>query len=109
MWQAADNGRAAGVVRYELASLLDLYAEDVDALELHALRLNSLRLHAVNRAQYPRFYRGRYRLAMSLEMVSDPAHPPLGAKDMKTTLDDILKILRQAGLTTTRAGRRGRR
>jgi hypothetical protein len=100
MWQAADSGRAAGVVRYELASLLDLYAEDVDALELHALRLNSLRLHAVNRAQYPRFYRGRYRLAMSLEMVSNPAHPPFGAKDTKTTLDDILKILRQAGLTT---------
>jgi hypothetical protein len=100
MWQAADSGRAAGVVRYELASLLDLYAEDVDALELHALRLNSLRLHAVNRAQYPRFYRGRYRLAMSLEMVSNPAHPPFGAKDTKTTLDDILKILCQAGLTT---------
>jgi hypothetical protein len=100
MWQAADNGRAAGVVRYELASLLDLYTKDVDALELHALRLNSLRLHAVNRAQYPRFYRGRYRLAMSLEMVSNPAHPPFGAKDTKTTLDDVLKILRQAGLTT---------
>jgi hypothetical protein len=88
------------VVRYELAQLLDLYAEDVDALELHALRLTSLRLHAMNRAQYPRFYRGRYRLAMSLEMVSNPAHPPFGAKDMKTTLDDTLKILRHAGLTT---------
>jgi hypothetical protein len=100
MWQAADNGRAAGVVRYELASLLDLYAEDVDELALHALRLNSLRLHAINRAQYPRFYRGRYRLAMSLEMVSNPAHAPFGAKDTKTTLDDILKILRNAGLTT---------
>jgi hypothetical protein len=100
MWQAADNGRAAGVVRYELASLLDLYAEDVDALDLHALRLNSLRLHAINRAQYPRFYRGRYRLAMSLEMVSNPGHLPFGAEDTKTTLDDTLKILRQAGLTT---------
>ncbi|MGZ4432365.1 MAG: hypothetical protein ACXVW7_01845 [Trebonia sp.] len=100
MWQAADSGRAAGVVRYELAQLLDLYAEDVDALELHALPLNSLRLHAMNRAQYPRFYRGRYRLAMSLEMVSNPAHPPFGAKDMKSTLDDTLKILRHAGLTT---------
>jgi hypothetical protein len=100
MWQAADNGRAAGVVRYELASLLDLYAEDVDALDLRALRLNSLRLHAINRAQYPRFYRGRYRLAMSLEMVSNPGHLPFGAEDTKTTLDDTLKILRQAGLTT---------
>jgi hypothetical protein len=100
MWQAADNGRAAGVVRYELASLLDLYAEDVDELDLHALRLNSLRLHAMNRAQYPRFYRGRYRLAMSLEMVSNPGHLPFGAEDTKTTLDDTLKILRHAGLTT---------
>jgi hypothetical protein len=100
MWQAAGNGRGAGVVRYELASLLDLYAEDVDALDLHALRLNSLRLHAVNRAQYPRFYRGRYRLAMSLEMVSNPAHLPFGAEDTKTALDETLKILRQAGLTT---------
>ena len=96
MWQAADNGRAAGVVRYELASLLDL---DVDVLALHALRLNSLRLHAMNRAQYPRFYRGRYRLAMSLEMVSNPEHPPFGARDTRTTLDDTLKILRQAGVT----------
>jgi hypothetical protein len=100
MWQAADNGRAAGVVRYELASLLDLYAEDVDALDLHALRLNSLRLHAMNRAQYPRFYRGRYRLAMSLEMVSNTEHLPFAAADTKTTLDDTLKILRQAGVTT---------
>jgi hypothetical protein len=54
----------------------------------------------MNRAQFPRFYRGRYRLAMSLEMVSNPAHPAFSAKDTKTTLDDILKILRQAGLTT---------
>jgi hypothetical protein len=100
IWQAADSGRAAGVVRYELAQLLDLYAKDVDALALHALRLNSLRLHAMNRAQFPRFYRGRYRLAMSLEMVSNPAHPAFSAKDTKAMLDDTLKILRQAGLTT---------
>jgi len=100
MWQAADSGRAAGVVRYELAQLLDLYAKDVDALALHALRLNSLRLHAMNRAQFPRFYRGRYRLAMSLEMVANPAHPAFSAKDTRTALDDTLKILRQAGLTT---------
>jgi hypothetical protein len=99
MWQAADSGRAAGVVRYELAQLLDLYAEDVDPLALHALRLNSLRLHAMNRAQYPRFYRGRYRLAMSLQMISNPVHPAFSAKDTKTALDDTLKILRQAGLT----------
>lgn len=100
MWRTSDSGRAAGVVRYELAQLLDLYAGDVDAMGLHALRLNSLRLHAMNRAQYPRFYRGRYRLAMSLQMVSNPAHPPFGAADTKTTLADVLKFLRQAGLTT---------
>jgi hypothetical protein len=100
MWQAAGNGRAAGVVRYELASLLDLYTKDVDELALHELRLNSLRLHAINRAQYPRFYRGRYRLAMSLQMASNPAHPAFNAKDTKTALDDTLKILRQAGVTT---------
>jgi hypothetical protein len=37
---------------------------------------------------------------MSLQMASNPAHLPFDAKDTKTTLDDILKILRQAGLTT---------
>lgn len=100
MWQAADNSRAAGVVRYELAQLLDLYAGDVDdGLKLHALRLNSLRLHAMNRAQFPRFYRGRYRLAMSLEMACNPEHSPFGAKDAKAALDDTLKILRQVGVT----------
>ena len=103
MWQAADSSRAAGVVRYELAQLLDLYADDAaDALKLHALRLNSLRLHAMNRAQYPRFYRGRYRLAMSLEMACNPDHSPFGAMDAKATLEDTLKILRQAGLTKSK-------
>ena len=33
----------------------------------------ALRLHAVNREQHPRFYRGRYRLSMSLEMIANPA------------------------------------
>jgi hypothetical protein len=60
--------RCAGIVRYELASLYDL-----DGRHLAALRL-----HAINREQYPRFYRGRYRLAMSLEMICNrnSSRPP---------------------------------
>ena len=51
----------SGVSRYELAQLFDLEKDHVKALWLHAK----------NREQYPRFFRGRYRLAMSLEMVAD--------------------------------------
>lgn len=102
MWQAADNSRAAGVVRYELAQLLDLYGEGADAYGLHALRL-----HAMNRAQYPRFYRGRYRLAMSLQMVSNPARPPFRGEGTKDTIDDILDILRQCRLTTRKSAGEG--
>jgi hypothetical protein len=58
----ARGNLCAGVVRYELAQLCDLTGEHVDALLLHA----------ANREQYPRFYRGRYRLAMSLEMLANP-------------------------------------
>ena len=36
--------------------------------------LESLRLHALNREMHPRFYRGRYRLAMSLEMIASLEH-----------------------------------
>jgi hypothetical protein len=76
----------AGVVRYELAQLYDLTAKHVDALLLHA----------VNREQYPRFYRGRYRLAMSLEMLANP-HAELGQIDV-TVLRDALRILARCGL-----------
>jgi hypothetical protein len=58
------NARSAGIVRYELAQLLALRGQ----------HLESLRLHAVNRELHPRFYRGRYRLAMSLEMITNPEH-----------------------------------
>ena len=60
----ADGSQCAGVARYELAHLHDLTGDHVKALKLHAN----------NQEQYPRFYRGRYRLAMSLEMIasSDP-------------------------------------
>jgi hypothetical protein len=53
----------AGVARYELAQLYDLAGEHIKAL----------RLHVINRKDYPRFYRGRYRLGMSLEMIANPA------------------------------------
>lgn len=49
----------AGIVRYELAQLRDLQGRHLEAL----------RLHTVNRVQYPRFLRGRYRFATSLGMV----------------------------------------
>jgi hypothetical protein len=56
--------RTAGIVRYELAQLLALDDQ----------QLESLRLHALNRELHPRFYRGRYRLAMSLEMIASLEH-----------------------------------
>ena len=59
--------RCAGVVRYELAQLEDLERD----------QLAALRLHAMNREQYPRFFRGTYRLCMSLEMIADPEYPDL--------------------------------
>ena len=62
--KVAWSNECAGVVRCDLAHLYDLTGHHSRALELHAN----------NREQYPRFYRGRYRLAMSLEMIasSDP-------------------------------------
>jgi len=78
--------RCAGIVRYELASLYDL-----DGRHLAALRL-----HAINREQFPRFYRGRYRLAMSLEMICNPEFK-LSAADADM-LEEVLDILARCGL-----------
>jgi hypothetical protein len=78
---AARGNLCAGVVRYELAQLYDLTGRHAEALLLHA----------VNREQYPRFYRGRYRLAMSLEMLANP-DVELGVGDV-TTVHDALEIL----------------
>jgi hypothetical protein len=83
------TGRSAGVVRYELASLLDLEGD----------HLGALRLHALNREQYPRFYRGRYRLGMSLEMIASP-ECVLRYDDAKSQLDEILGILNRQDLPT---------
>ena len=72
----------AGVARYELAQLHDLEGYHVEAL----------RLHAINREQYPRFYRGRYRLGMSLEMIANPEFK-LSGKEAAETLQESLSIL----------------
>ena len=60
--KAVCNSPGAGVARYELALLYDLEGRHAEALWLHA----------INREQYPRFFRGRYRLGMSLEMIANP-------------------------------------
>lgn len=51
----------------DLGALLLAQLEDLDRRYLTALRL-----HALNREQYPRFFRGIYRMCMSLEMIADP-------------------------------------
>jgi hypothetical protein len=79
----ADGSQCAGVVRYELAHLHDLTGDHVKALKLHAN----------NQEQYPRFYRGRYRLAMSLEMIaSSDLCTRMSAKE-RVTFAAVLRIL----------------
>jgi hypothetical protein len=90
MWRWASTRRSAGLVKYELASLLDLDGD----------HLAALRLHALNREQYPRFYRGRYRLGMSLEMIASPECVIRYDGDTKSQLDEILGILNRQHLTT---------
>jgi hypothetical protein len=89
----AQGNLCAGVVRYELAQL-DLLTGKHD---------EALLLHAANREQYPRFYRGRYRLAMSLEMLANP-QSGLGEIDM-ATLKKALQILDRCCVTKNAAGK----
>ena len=85
--KATGNNQCAGIVRYELAQLHDLAGNHMAAL----------RLHALNREQHPRFYRGRYRLSMSLEMIANPEFP---LRDTDThMLDETLTILNRCGVT----------
>jgi hypothetical protein len=84
----------AGVVRYELAQLYDLREP--------GRHVEALLLHAVNREQYPRFYRGRYRLAMSLEML---ANPNSGLDIDTATLGKAVRILERCGVTKRGAGK----
>jgi hypothetical protein len=81
--EVADGSQCAGVARYELAHLRDLNGHHVKALELHAN----------NQEQYPRFYRGRYRLAMSLEMIGSSDPCTRMSKEERATFDAVLKIL----------------
>jgi hypothetical protein len=83
------TSRTAGIVRYELAQLLALDGQ----------HLESLRLHALNRELYPRFYRGRYRLAMSLEMITNPEHYLPFDEATLRKLAGILEIISRCGHT----------
>ncbi len=85
------GNRCAGVVRYELAQLHDLGSNHLTALWQHAL----------NREQYPRFFRGRYRLAMSLEMAANPGLTFGNPAAVKYMLNEVLAVLHRCGLTTT--------
>jgi hypothetical protein len=87
--KAAETKRCAGVVSYELAQLHDLGLD----------HLAALRLHAANREQYPRFYRGRYRLGMSLEMIANPGFTITDVPEAERMLDDILGFLNRCGVT----------
>jgi hypothetical protein len=79
----ANGSQCAGVARYELAHLYDLTGHHVKALALHA----------TNQEQYPRFYRGRYRLAMSLEMIASSDPCTRISVEERATLDAVLRIL----------------
>jgi hypothetical protein len=87
LWSVTGADRCAGVVRYELAGLEDLERE----------QLIALRLHAMNREQYPRFFRGTYRLCSSLEMIADPGYTIFNPAAARVVLDETLDILYRAG------------
>lgn len=82
------GNRCAGLVRYELAQLHDLGTR----------HLTALRLHAMNREQYPRFFRGRYRLCMSLEMAANPGLTFSNKEGSRYTAGEVLDVLSRCGL-----------
>lgn len=90
---ALRNSASAGVARHELALLKDLEGCHVAAL----------RLHAINREQYRRFYRSRYRVGMSLEMIADPAFR-FSAEEAEP-FQDALRSLDRCGVTHNAAGK----
>ena len=96
--KVALNNRCAGTARYDLAQLYDLEGRYVEALWLHAL----------NRKQYPRFYRGRYRLGMSLEMIANPQFEPQKETEKKEIilLRQSVDMLAECGLTGAAADKR---
>jgi hypothetical protein len=85
------GNRCAGVVRYELAQLHDLGSN----------HLTALLMHAINREQYPRFFRGRYRLGMSLEMAANRGLTFGNPAAVRYMLTEVLEVLQRCGLTTT--------
>jgi hypothetical protein len=85
------GNRCAGVVRYELAQLHDLGRN----------HLTALRLHAVNREQFPRFLRGRYRLGMSLEMAANRGLTFGNPAAVRYMLTEVLQVLHRCGLTAS--------
>jgi hypothetical protein len=87
--QSAGLVRTAGIIRYELAQLLALRRQHLQALWLHA----------VNRELHPRFYRGRYRLAMSLTMIANPEHYLPDTDETVWLLTETMRILARCGLT----------
>jgi hypothetical protein len=89
LWSVTGADRCAGVVRYELAGLEDMERE----------QLIALRLHAMNREQYPRFFRGTYRLCMSLAMVANPEYTIFNPAAARVILNETLDILYRAGRT----------
>jgi hypothetical protein len=93
LWESASTFRSAGVAKYELAQLL--------VLDDH--HLAALRLHAMNLDEHPRFYRGRYRLGMSLEMIASPKPKLRDDDDPRRQLDEILGVFTRRGLPV-RAG-----
>jgi hypothetical protein len=88
LWQSASTLRSAGVAKYELAQLL----------VLDDYHLAALRLHAMNLDQHPRFYRGRYRLGMSLEMIASPRPKLRNDDNPQRQLDEILGTFNRNGL-----------
>ncbi|HEY1669978.1 MAG TPA: hypothetical protein VGG54_30125, partial [Trebonia sp.] len=89
LWSVTGADRCAGVVRHELASLEDMERE----------QLVALRLHVMNREQYPRFFRGTYRMCMSLEMIANPEYTIFNPAAARVILDETLDILYRAGRT----------
>jgi len=87
--KATGNVRSAGVVRYELSQLCALAEE----------QLESLRLHAINRELHPRLYRGRYRFAMTIEMITGQDYCLPATAGQEEKLGQILEILARCGLT----------
>jgi hypothetical protein len=81
--QAVASTTCSGLVGYELACLYDLEGRYLD----------SLLLQLRNRVYYPRFWRGRYRLAASMNMLAaDPdggAGRPARGRNAPHVLEDI--------------------